>query len=217
MTKKLFIFTVLFMAILVAESQTIRYVRPTPAGAGNDTLLSGEQNKEYIVFSADKMDAGRYYVETFGTCGNAKSHTITIDVGSTNIFVEKWHDVILVNNFNEEYIGYQWYRDGKIINGATNQFYQEIGGLNGCYSVELQLAAGGRMRSCERCAYKTAKSGVAIYPNPTTGQIVVSGSSTGSLPCDWTLSVVEVYDVVGQIVGTWRAVSTETTIDISYL
>jgi hypothetical protein len=78
------------------------------------------------------------------------------------------------NGITEEYIGYQWYKDGKIINGATNQFYQEIGGLNGCYSVELRLKAGGRMRSCERCAYKTTKSGISVYPNPTKGQLKIT-------------------------------------------
>jgi len=212
--KKLFIFTGLFMAILVAESQTIRYVRPTPAGAGNDTLLSGEQNKEYIVFSADKMDAGRYYVEAFGACGNAKSHTITIDVGSTNIFVEKWHDVILVDNSSWKYVGYQWYRNGKIINGATNQFYQEIGGLKGCYSVELTQIGGGKIQTCERCFDKTTKSGVSVYPNPTTGQLRVSGDISD----DKDRNIV-IFDIVGQVVFTSRLseLSPETTIDISHL
>jgi len=42
-----------------------------------------------------------------------------------------------------------------------------------------------------------------IYPNPTNGQLTIkNSSSTGSLPGDGTLSVVEVYDIVGKLVYT---------------
>jgi len=66
----------------------------------------------------------------------------------------------------------------------------------------------------------TNETGMRIYPNPTTGQLIINnGSSTGSLPSDGTLSVVEVYDVVGQVVFTSAvsALSPETIINISHL
>ena len=57
--------------------------------------------------------------------------------------------------------------------GATNQFYQEIGGLKGCYSVDLKLESGRIIRSCERCVDKTIKM-MSIYPNPVKRGDVVS-------------------------------------------
>jgi len=62
---------------------------------------------------------------------------------------------------------------------------------------------------------------LTIYPNPTTGQLKIeNGSSTGSLPGDRTLSIVEVYDVVG--CKLWAVSGAELhdsqfTIDISHL
>ena len=51
---------------------------------------------------------------------------------------------------------------------------------------------------------------IQIYPNPTTGQLTIKNEKI-------TIKNVEIYDVVGQVVGTWRAASTEMTIDISHL
>jgi len=179
----------------------------------NKNLLQGEQSKDFVVSSVSSVHSGEYYVEVTGTCGKKESQKIKVNAGGGDMLVEKWHDVILVNNFKEEYIGYQWYKDGRIIDRATNQFYQEIGGLNGCYSVELRLAAGGRTRSCERCAYKTGKSSdMAVYPNPTTGQLTINNEQL-------TIKSVEIFDVIGQVVGTWHAASlqSEIKIDISHL
>jgi hypothetical protein len=44
-------------------------------------------------------------------------------------------------------------------------FYQELGGLNGCYSVVLTLIDGQKERSCERCVEKVTK-GFQLFPNP---------------------------------------------------
>jgi hypothetical protein len=130
------------------------------------TALSGEVNEYYIVPSSSRIHSGAYYIEVSGACGNVKSPSVVIDIRDEKMLVEKWHDVILVDNSTYEFIGYQWYRDGKIISGATEQFYQEIGGLKGCYSVELTMTGGGKIHSCERCLDKTASKSFSIYPNP---------------------------------------------------
>ena len=52
----------------------------------DSVLLPNERNKEYLVSDADKTNSGRYYVEVSGSCGDAKSKTITIDVrGAKNV------------------------------------------------------------------------------------------------------------------------------------
>jgi hypothetical protein len=135
----------------------------------NNTLLSGETNDRYIELSTNRSHSGDYYVDVTGYCGTVKSITLWVDVRSDNVLVEKWHDVILADNSGYEYFGYQWYKDGNIIHGAIEQFYQEVGGLKGCYSVELTLVGGGKIKSCERCVDKTkSRKNLLIYPNPVS-------------------------------------------------
>ena len=165
--------------------------------------------------SISEIHNGTYYVEVLGACGNVKSQNVNIDAGSSNILVEKWHDVIFVDNSSHRFIAYQWYRDGSIIRGATEQFYQEKDGLNGCYSVDLVLEVGGSIHSCERCVYKTTKSGtVNVYPNPTDGLLKIS---------DVVQSEIKIYNIVGQlqhIKAVQSATGNQTSeivIDISHL
>ncbi len=143
------------------------------ASGGNNTYqwykdaipLMGEVSQRFTVPVTRSSHSGYYYVEVSGTCGEAKSATIPIEVRDQNMLVEKWHDVILVDNSLYQYYGYQWYRDGIVIPGAKEQFYQEPGGLEGCYSVELTLKDGNKVFSCERCLEKKTVKSISIYPN----------------------------------------------------
>jgi hypothetical protein len=177
-------------------------------------LLQGERNKDFVVSSVSSIHSGTYYVEVTGFCGKEKSQTVKINAGGGDMLVEKWRDVILVDNSSLRYIGYQWYKNGRIIMGATEQFYQEIGGLNGCYSVELRLKSGGnRIRSCERCAYRVAKSGeISVYPNPTTNQLKITNYELKEN------SMIEIYDIVGKLQKVeCRTQNGEIEIDFSHL
>ena len=156
----------------------------------NNNMLAGETNKRYIVPAVSRENKGSYYVEVISVCGTEKSHNIAVNVSSDKMLVEKWDDVILVDNSTNEYTGYQWYKDGQIITGATNQFYQEIGGLDGCYSVVMVLKDGTIEHSCERCVYKGKKT-FAVYPNPTLGELRVESG-------EWRVENVEVFDVLGR-------------------
>ncbi|MDR0367963.1 MAG: T9SS type A sorting domain-containing protein [Bacteroidales bacterium] len=132
----------------------------------NNNSITGATGRYYALSEISLDDAGDYYAEATGKCGTDKSQNIYIVVNSNKLLVEKWNDVIFVDNSTNEYTGYQWYKNSRMIVGATNQFYQELGGLNGCYSVRLTLQGGSRMHSCERCMDKTDKSSFIIYPNP---------------------------------------------------
>ena len=161
----------------------------------DSNVLFGEQDRNFIVSAVNQTHSGKYYVVVSGICGDAKSDSIAINTDGANVLVEKWHDVILVDNSSQQFIDYQWYKDGRIIDGATEQFYQEIGGLNGCYSVELRLKVGGKMRSCVRCAYKTSKEkGISVYPNPANGQLKIKNYELREN------TEYQIYSIVGQIV-----------------
>ena len=59
--------------------------------------------------------------------------------GVLQIMDQKWDDVVVCNNNpatngGHTFVYYQWYRNGEAIPGANDQYYQEVGGLNGFYS-----------------------------------------------------------------------------------
>ena len=179
----------------------------------DNNLLLGETNRNFIVSSVTQSHNGTYNVEVIGICGTETSQKINIDASGANVLVEKWHDVILADNSSRQFVAYQWYKDGRIIDGATEQFYQEVGGLNGCYSVELRLAAGSVMRSCERCAYKTVKSNeIHVYPNPTSNQLRITN-------CELRENAdIQIFDIVGRLLQSKIVnLQSEIVLDISHL
>jgi hypothetical protein len=72
-------------------------------------------------------------------------------------------------NGGHVFVGFQWYRNGVAIPGATYSNYQEIGGLNGFYSVELieRDTVTGNMITYKTCEhYFNSTSNVKVYPVP---------------------------------------------------
>jgi hypothetical protein len=132
----------------------------------NNIALTGETYNYYKQSSVQTTDKGSYSVEISGFCGNLKYSFPAIKIGSDKMLVKKWDDVILVDNSTYQYYGYQWYKNNNKIESATEQFYQETGGLKGCYYVEMILKDGSKEYSCEYCLDEVTKSLLSIYPNP---------------------------------------------------
>lgn len=95
--------------------------------------------------------------------------------GSANSIVkQKWDDVVYASNAKDEFVSYQWYRDGKPLPGSTGQYYQEVGGLQtATYAVKIGKADGGYVFTCPfKATAKISKSvavaGVKVYPNPAS-------------------------------------------------
>jgi hypothetical protein len=129
---------------------------------------------------------------TFATPTQAGSYSavITIDGCSYDIIVrvpmtsysytgtlplmdQRWNDVVVVNcnpetNGGHTFVGFQWYHNGVAIPGATYSNYQDKGGLNGFYSVELtEQDANGNMITYMACEqYFDGTSNVKVYPVP---------------------------------------------------
>ncbi|HQO48263.1 MAG TPA: T9SS type A sorting domain-containing protein [Paludibacteraceae bacterium] len=106
------------------------------------------------------VKAGVYGVNVFFTDTRPKEHCTSqaYKLGFTlmlDSYVRtKWSDVIFVDN-NEantgvKFTSFQWYRNGNLIEGATEQYYYQEGGLDGTYHVVLQTADGKEFISCEK-------------------------------------------------------------------
>ena len=127
--------------------------------------------------------------------------------GTTPFMMQRWDDVVIINNNpatngGHTFVSYQWYKNGELIPGAIYKNYQEEGGLNGFYSIEVvSKEADGSIvtyRTCEQYFY--ASTSVKVYPVPATVQQVVTVELdlTAEELVDATL---DIYDAVGAIVN----------------
>ena len=130
-----------------------------------DSALQGEENPQYTLSAVNQANSGEYYVKVMGVCGDTQSRSIAINNENIKVLVSEWDDYITVDNTSKQFVGFQWYKNGKAVGGATKQTYQEKNGLDGCYSVELTLSDKRKIHSCERCFDKTRKH-ITLYPNP---------------------------------------------------
>ena len=127
--------------------------------------------------------------------------------GTTPFMMQRWDDVVIINNNpatngGHTFVSYQWYKNGELIPGAIYKNYQEEGGLNGFYSIEVvSKEADGSIvtyRTCEQYFY--ASTSVKVYPVPATVQQVVT------VELDLTAeelvgATLDIYDAVGAIVN----------------
>lgn len=123
--------------------------------------------------------------------------------GSLPIMDQRWNDVVVVNNNpanngGHTFVGFQWYRNGVAIPGAIYSNYQEIGGLNGFYSVELiEQDANGNMITYKTCEmYFNSVSNVKVYPVPANvrQEITIELDLTAE---ELEGAVLDIYSVTG--------------------
>ncbi|MBR2886582.1 MAG: T9SS type A sorting domain-containing protein, partial [Bacteroidales bacterium] len=84
-----------------------------------------------------------------------------------------YHNVIFVDNHENLFSDYQWYKNGEKIDGATRQYYYEKV-LNGNYYVVCKTNSGIKIKSCPVDGDLSAKisvSSVKVYPNPAKANI----------------------------------------------
>lgn len=100
---------------------------------------------------------------------------ITLGFDAAHYLVQKWNDVIVVNNSGDSrhpmrFVAYQWYKNGQKIDGATLQHLYEADGLDwsAVYTVDLTTEDGRRFHSCGFVPQPQSerKSEFDICPNP---------------------------------------------------
>lgn len=87
----------------------------------------------------------------------------------------KFSDVVFIDNGDHNFTAYQWYKNDEKIEGATLQFYNDLGGFShNKYYAMLTTVNGDVYKSCEfdgdnaKISSTSKKaSTVNVYPNPT--------------------------------------------------
>ncbi len=92
-----------------------------------------------------QLAAGKYTatVEARDTLGCETSATQSVEFAIDGVVFSKWTDVLLVDNADGLFTGYQWYENDKLLEGKTDQVLYLPEGMSGkSYYCVLQTAEG---------------------------------------------------------------------------
>lgn len=121
---------------------------------------------------------------------------------SKDYIVKKFDDVILCDNSSNRFTAYQWYRNGQPIPGATGQFYNELSGLDGLYSLQVNTKEGDILWSCEQEFHtpKNKNATISAYPNPARSSAPFTVKITDLSDQDLRGAVMRIYNTLGSLV-----------------
>ncbi|MCQ2218282.1 MAG: leucine-rich repeat domain-containing protein [Paludibacteraceae bacterium] len=111
----------------------------------------GEDGIDIVV--PDNANPGNYnaIVTITDIDGTVIEKEIQIPVSYPSSFILRlMTDVLSVKNTNNEFVSYQWYKNGHKIEGATEQFYCDLDGVKGVYKVQVVNLAGDTLFIAER-------------------------------------------------------------------
>jgi len=125
-----------------------------------------------------------------------------IEISQSGLVIQQWANVLFFDNKSNNYVAWQWYKNGVAVSGATRQYYSELLPLNGTYYVISKDKNGNSIKSCpiETTGTIFTKK-IKIYPNP------VKPGGEFTLECDFSESQlngseVVIYDITGKLVQT---------------
>ena len=174
----------------------------TPIVINEDTELrimavaEGRSESDVVVY--------HYYVKNDG--GSSEPVEVTI--------YKKWNDVLICDNSANEFVAYQWYKNGMPIDGETNQYYSEAEGLNGSYYVMAQRTDGEWGVSNIIICEKREGGGLKVTPTivKRNEKCVVSVDRSGS---EEEMVSLNVFNTMGQIVKK-MALSSEHSVEMEF-
>ena len=105
-----------------------------------------------------------------GACSAAIPFSISIRPSASIVGV-KFGNTLFVDNSSNRFTAYQWYADGKPIDGATRQFYHSSPLPEGDYTVRLTLADGDTAATCPFAVTSlpdTDSNSLSLSPSPAT-------------------------------------------------
>jgi hypothetical protein len=103
-------------------------------------------------------------------------------------------------NGGHNFVSFQWYKNGVLIPGATNQYYQEVGGLNGEYAVELIAETDNGLVTFKTCdMFFVSENLMKVYPVPARTQesVTIEAKLTDE---QLKGAVLDIYDAKGAFV-----------------
>jgi len=132
----------------------------------------------------------------------AAAVTDTVFYQAASLIRQRWSDVIFFDNSSNDYVGWQWYKNGDAVPGATSPYYSESSPLNGQYYVIATNKDSQRVQSCvlSITAGAAIPGGIKVYPNPATAgaQVTVTSNYTSAALQGAALTIIDLNGRVRQ-------------------
>lgn len=177
----------------------------------NEEAIPGATSDSYTAtLTPDKE--GIYYVDVYGDCGMESSRTVTVSKNGLRILV-KWNEFLYITNQDNEFVRFQWYKDGqKIDKNGTSIYYSVPEGLLGTYFIQAYRADDTYVVSCP-ITFETLTrfQSTRVYPTMVNKNTPIT-IQTGAPDETPESAVVEVYNLNGQIVNRLEMKTWETTL-----
>jgi hypothetical protein len=114
------------------------------------------------------------------------------------VAVAKNANMVLIDNSDEQFDAYQWYRNESIISGAEKQYYYSSEGLSGEYYCVVTTLKGDQFTS--NSLSTSSVLSMSVYPSPAIkGASVTIEISNGS-PDFEQVNIIKVYSITGELV-----------------
>lgn len=114
-----------------------------------DFFLVGEDKENYLLL-------------------NSALTTYSSIICGENLIHQKFYDVVFISNYEREYSGYQWFKNGEKLEGETKQFFCDKDKFSGFYQCEITKTDGTKILSCPYYPeIKVLKNPeIKVFPNP---------------------------------------------------
>jgi hypothetical protein len=140
----------------------------------------------------------------------AKSIDLTLNLSVEGL--QKGNNMVLINNYQEQFKGYQWYKDGVPMAGETNQYYYTSEGLSGEYYCEVTTIKDETFNS--NTLLVNVQKALEVYPSPALKSVGFNVEVKGFDQSELSNSVLKVYSLAGILV---QQVSELTDVNAIYI
>jgi len=140
------------------------------------SITLGGSGYDYYVYDGvrdaplDQLEGGLYPITFYNDFGCELTDTVNVGGCLRNIVYQRWDDVISLKNkdYNGgyEFVSFQWYKDGEIIEGATKSYYYQPGGLtiDAAYTCQVVLTDGAHYETCPFYPEASAQRAPSVTP-----------------------------------------------------
>ena len=134
-----------------------------------------------------------------------------VQINQQGLIRQHWDDVLVFDNSSENFVSYQWYKNGNAIPGATKQYYSEEQTLNGEYYVVATMENGAQITSCLlEVSQQSVTNTLMVVPNPALGssEFSIKASFNQEALNGATISLI---DLNGRVLQTTAVTGEQTT------
>ena len=119
---------------------------------------------------------------------------ISLDVEA----LRKGENMLLINNVQEQFVGYQWYQNDKMIAGEAKQYYYSKDGLAGEYYCMVSTERGDQFMS--NTITTSSPKSIAVYPSPAIAGGNINIELKGFNAEESEDCIIHVYSITGNLI-----------------